>query len=675
MRTTSLLPVALLSVSVLLLGGCQCGGQVTIGGHDGDGGTGGGLGGGTGGFGGGTVFGGGAGGSGGGSTGGGGGSTGGGLGGGGGDEDASVPFYDGGCGPIDAGNPPYPRHCAPPTDNECDGPTDGVLTGLGVSAGLLNHASGNSFDDDCDGQVDEGCTCAGNGTTKDCYLVPATQADGTGHPVGWCTANAKGSVDCVGNEFAVWSGVCRGAQLPSRHDTCGPGDFNCDGLSGNSDLTGCVCPVGVECPTQPVNLAPFPNPTTLTAIDGNAWVTDAAQRANTTGWTWTLLGGDCDNVLPHPTFGLYTQADSTVASSRRGVRTPVALDLASNTYQPQAGAPLAALRAAAYGSGTAGGLIYPAFGLSGDYLVQGEFDLGGKHYACTQKVQVRAPGIRAELCWDTVGGSGNGAGGNDIDLHFARTQGLSCSEKAWDDGCASSGSYADCYYMPSSGCRDSSSSGPNWGYADSAATACLGWGSLRQAGSQGCTNPRLDRDNISCDTTVDDPTNAADFCGPENINLDNPHDGDTFVVGVNHYGNHGGTSAAKPHVNVYCNGQRVLSVGFNPATGQQYPVLDTEGSDSSGDFWTAALVTAHLSAGQLSSCDVSPVPSHHADPTRDGPAASSGAGNSMCVDSTQNQTPAPNTYSYQSHVWVEPSPAQGGTHGAIPTSPAQWCKH
>ena len=47
---------------------------------------------------------------------------------------------------------------------------------------------------------------------------------------------------------------------------------------------------------------------------------------------------------------------------------------------------------------------------------------------------------------------------------------------------------------------------------------------------------------------------------------------------MNHYDNNSGTSSAKPHVNVYCNGARVLSVGYNPATGQtQFPLLNTPG--------------------------------------------------------------------------------------------------
>lgn len=166
--------------------------------------------------------------------------------------DAGVdPTYDGGCGPPEPGNPTIQRLCAPPTDNECGGGTDSALTSGGVPASRLNGTNGNGFDDDCDGLVDEGCDCPGNGQTKDCYLVPATQVDpGTGLPVGWCSANAKGSLDCAGGEMATWSGVCRGAQPPPLSDTCATGDFNCDGLDKNNALQGCNCATAVTCPTD-----------------------------------------------------------------------------------------------------------------------------------------------------------------------------------------------------------------------------------------------------------------------------------------------------------------------------------------------------------------------------------------------------------------------------------------
>lgn len=583
-----------------------------------------------------------------------------------GEVDAGVPVDDGGCGPIMPGNPPFPRDCAPRTTNECASTTDTFLTSRGVDPSRLNGQQGNGFDDDCDGLVDEGCACAQGGLTKDCWLVPATQVDpNTSQPVGWCTTNAKGSLDCAGTEILNWSGVCRGAQRPQVYDSCGPGDFDCDGLAGNNQIAGCNCPTQVECPTAPLVLAPFPNPGALPRIDGTQWIKDAAMRAMATNWTWTVLGGDCDNVLPFPTFALYSQAASSPAT-RIGTRTPVRFDMTSmpNRYVAAPNEPLISIQANR-GNMPNPGVVHPAFGLSGDYLVQGEFTLMGQRYVCTQRVEVRAPGIRAELCWDTVGGT-------DIDLHLARLQGVCTTPQGWNTQCAANNGVQDCYYGDASGCRDRSLSPPNWGYPDSPQSACIGWGSRRRAGiRQGCTNPRLDSDNVSCFRGEQDPTSSG-FCAPENINVDAPRDGDRFVIGVNHYS---GAQDSKPHVNVYCNGRRVLSVGYNPATQQQWPVLRSPGADQNGDLWTAALVTANVMNGQLTSCAVTPIPSRHADPTRDGPAAMPGGGNGLCVDSRMNQTPAPNQFSFTSRNFIDNATTQSGPVGTQPTMPQFWCKH
>ena len=626
-------------------------------------GQGGGFGGGTGQGGGGAGVGGGTGGGGAGVGGGtGGGTVGGGNGGGGGliEPDAGIPPYDGGvCGPPDAGSPLIRRLCAAPTTSECDTLTDNALSGGGVPAQRLNGQNGNGFDDDCDGEVDEGCFCPANGVTKDCYLVPATQvSDVSNLPVGWCTNNAKGSLDCAGGELATWSGVCRGAQPPALTDSCASGDYNCDGLNGNNAAEGCSCPNNVQCPSSIITAAPYPNPSAIPMIDGSLWISDTAARGRTMNWTWTVLGGDCDNVLPNPTFAIYSSANSGTSGARKGTRTGVRLDATQTParYVVQAGSPLIGIRAPGYGNGVTGGQVYPAFGLTGDYIVQGEFTLDGTTYSCTQKVQVRAPGIRAELCWDTVGGTNSQ--GNDIDLHFARLQGTTCSTHGWNTLCMNSnGSVEDCYYSSGSGCPNTNPN-PNWGYTNSATSACQGWSSKRTAA---CTNPRLDLDNVRCDRAQTDPTNSS-FCGPENINLDQPNNNDTFVVGVNHYGNNSGTANAKPHVNLYCNGERVVSVGFNPATGQtSFPLLTTPGNDATGDFWTVATIKANVTGGNLSSCTVTTVPSRVANATRDG---TGNPGNDICVD-----------HMYPSKNFVDNGTGQGLTQGALPTMATQWCKH
>ncbi len=559
-----------------------------------------------------------------------------------------------GCGRPNPGNPAIIRRCAPAAASECSGEADTFLSGAGVDASRLNGASGNGFDDDCDGLVDEGCSCPGNGQTKQCFLVPATQvASDSGLPVNWCATNAKGSVDCVGEQQTVWSGVCRGAQPPSENDSCSEGDFNCDGLHSNNAAAGCRCATDVRCPTEPIVKAPFPDPRNLSPLDGTQWILDPAKRGLATNWTWTVVGGDCDNVLPFPTFALFRNKETTASGSRIGTKKQVSFDATQNPprYVERAQSPLASLRVTT-GAGATAGVVFPAFGLSGDYIVQGEFDLNGTHYVCTQKVQVRAPGLRAELCWDTVGT-------DDVDLHFARLQGVSCTSNGWDGICSNQ----DCFYGNES---------PSWGYTPSPNSACQGWSSQRTVS---CTNPRLDRDVIRCSRSTTDP-NSTSFCGPENINIDNPRNGDRFVVGVNYYSGPTANPRSHPHVNIYCNGERVLSAGYNPVTGQvNYPVLLKHGADSSGDFWTVATVQTNVdSTGNLVSCGVETIPSRNADPTRDGPP-SNGTGADFCVDSTSNATPAPNNFSYTSHRFVDSGSSQGLASGAIPQTRTQWCKH
>jgi len=97
--------------------------------------------------------------------------------------------------------------CRPPTDNECDGQC--------IPGSVPEGTTGNGFDDDCDGLVDEGCACDA-GATKPCWLVPSTQTLGPTHEVlGWCNPNAKGKLACGSTAGAsTWSGTCVGALVP-----------------------------------------------------------------------------------------------------------------------------------------------------------------------------------------------------------------------------------------------------------------------------------------------------------------------------------------------------------------------------------------------------------------------------------------------------------------------------
>ncbi|MEB2314035.1 MAG: hypothetical protein OZ921_09245 [Sorangiineae bacterium] len=535
--------------------------------------------------------------------------------------DAPLTCVDGG---VSYQPGPQARRCAPPTDDECNGKTD-------LNAALPNGQYGNGFDDDCDGRVDEGCACAPGtavGATKPCWLISSSQADASGSAVGWCAANSRGTEACTvlgTGEFAarVWSGECRGAQPPFASDVCANGDFDCDGAVGNSKTDDCACEdADVECPTAPLVTSPYPAPANLPLIDGSTWL-KGADISKTANWKWTATGGDCDNVLPQPSFQLFNNQNAA-GQAIAGVR-QTGLGPAGNQTGLVTGP----------GAGV-DWTLYPAFALSGDYLVKGEFDLSGKHYACTVKVQVRAPGIRAELCWSPMP--------NDLDLHFARLQGATgCTgPHGWFESCKASAGSDDCYYNSTTGCTGVEN--PGWGYATSPNPACKGWGSTRVGLASGaCVNPRLDSDNIECNPKIRDPNNHGlggqfGFCAAENINLDNPRNGDRFAIGTHAYST---TQAVHPHINVYCNGERRLSVGYDPVTSPSFPVM-VEGSaapgqttyspDFSGDFWVAATVEAVVTGTTMTDCVVLPVRSTNFKPAKDGSS-------DYCVDTNPKNAP------------------------------------
>jgi hypothetical protein len=215
----------------------------------------------------------------------------------------------------------------------------------------------------------------------------------------------------------------------------------------------------------------------------------------------------------------------------------------------------------------------------------------GTVYSCTFIVHVRGPGLRVELCWDTTGSA-------DIDLHLHRNG----TTTPWftDDG-SSSGNINpdDCYYanckagsflpcpFPPPFCAGWGAGSPDWGYASSPLSECSGgpegptWATV---GS--CHNPRLDVDNIS---TVGIP---------ENINLDNPLDGETFRTMVHHYG---GSVTTHPMVNIYCGGTLTATYGAAPDLVSGFT---GGGGFANGPMWRVADATVTVVGGVTTGCDV-----------------------------------------------------------------------
>ncbi|MBX3273927.1 MAG: hypothetical protein KF729_26925 [Sandaracinaceae bacterium] len=213
--------------------------------------------------------------------------------------------------------------------------------------------------------------------------------------------------------------------------------------------------------------------------------------------------------------------------------------------------------------------------LSGDYRVTMTVRRSGgaEDFVCTWIVPVRGPGLRVELCWDQTGPTARGAT-VDLDLHLGRH---GVTPEWFDD--------EDCYYA-NCDTEFRFGTGPSWGYANTPAAMCfLPPGTLFGT----CYNPRLDIDNIATTSSY----------VPENINVDNPRDGDRFRVMVNYFG---GSRETRPLVNIYCGGELTSTFGAAPDV---VPGFVSSASGSSGLMWRVADVTTRVDAsGATIGCEV-----------------------------------------------------------------------
>ncbi len=196
--------------------------------------------------------------------------------------------------------------------------------------------------------------------------------------------------------------------------------------------------------------------------------------------------------------------------------------------------------------------------VSGDYLVTLEVTVEGSVFTCTFIVHAQGRGLRVELIWDEFGNT-------DLDLHLHRPG----STSDWCDA------EDTCYYA---NCDNGSS--PNWGY-EMSTEGC-------PDGDATCRNPRLDIDNI----------NGFD---PENINLDNPNDGDMFRIMVHEYSKSSGVGDTLPEVRIYCGGVLSAELGVAPDTAPM-----TQGrTNCRGDTWRVADVTISLDPETgVASCEI-----------------------------------------------------------------------
>jgi hypothetical protein len=221
--------------------------------------------------------------------------------------------------------------------------------------------------------------------------------------------------------------------------------------------------------------------------------------------------------------------------------------------------------------------------LSGDYnFTMTVTDAGGTPHSCNFLVHVKGPGLRVELCWDTTGFLGA-----DIDLHVHKPGTTTPWFTTTLNGDTNNINLDDCYYYDCQG-DTSGAMRPNWGYAQSPLSECVGGPfGIFWTGLGGCPNPRMDIDNISTPGQ------------PENTNVDKPINGQTYRVMVHYFG---GGVPTHPMINVYCGGHLLGTYGAAPDLVQGF----NQGGDfGMGPMWRVVDVTPQVDgSGNTTGCNL-----------------------------------------------------------------------
>jgi hypothetical protein len=353
-------------------------------------------------------------------------------------------------------------------------------------------------------------------------------------------ACSDGQQTCVVNgEFGIW-GACEGGHSPSA-EACDGLDNDCNGCM--DELGGDECVPTGTCPAPGDPRIPDGAPFSTYELNGG----DFYEGSDAVSWHWSVVGSPCDRM--------FQRLPGSTATSENGQLSYTLHDADSENASLD-------------------------FTLSGDYEVTLTVERSdGSEFTCTWIVPVRAPGIRVELCWDATGPTASTAFGGtvDVDLHLAR---MDMTTQWFDD--------QDCHYT---NCKGTSYGGRvDWGYADTPLANCTGPGA-RGSFDTACPNPRLDIDNVAQSTEY----------VPENINLDNPNDGDEFRVMVHHYSYN--DRVVKPIINVYCGGELRGSYGTPP---DEVTSFDSGGGRESGDMWRVVDIETSVSGG-VTDCMLSPI--------------------------------------------------------------------
>jgi hypothetical protein len=315
----------------------------------------------------------------------------------------------------------------------------------------------------------------------------------------------------------------------------GPRAAVCDGRDNLCDGCSAMRDCPISCPSPGDPRVTDGQPFTPYPLDGRMFYPGLARS-----WSWSISGGPCDALAPN--LHSYTLDGATS-------QTP--------TFTPR---------------------------LSGDYTItMNVVTVEGTMLSCEWVVHVIGPGLRVEMCYPE-------STTQDLDLFLHRPGSTArwypigaTAQQPTTEAC----SWANCEGTLRGGAGYPRA---DWGYARSPLSSCINGPHAADWMTLGyCANPRLDIDNNLSD---------AESTGvPENINIDDPGDGQTFRVMVQNWSG----TLAHPVVNVYCSGHRIATYGAAPDQVAMY--AGRVGSMSVGAMWRVADITTHVAADGTLTCD------------------------------------------------------------------------